>query len=190
MMTRKSVLGVLIALSAVAVAQPAAAQWYDRGAFGVGVGFGAAPAYGYAAYGPGCTCPPAAYAGYTYGGSPAYYSSYAYGGYPSAYSYSYSDYGYAYPRSGYASVGIGVTDRSFRSSRIYRGPAMRERQFVGAQRQIGAREQFSAVDSRVRAQGRSTIDTRRRNGSAAAARGRAGVASGGGPQGPMGQGAR
>jgi hypothetical protein len=138
-MTRKLVLGVLMALSTAALAQPAAAQWYDqwgwgRGGVGVGVGFGS-PGYAYAGYPGGCTCAQAGYvrsyprASYAYS-SYAYpgYSSYAAVGYPYASygysdvanypysSYGYSDYGYAAP--GYATVGLGV-----RTARVYRGNA-------------------------------------------------------------------
>ena len=194
MMTRNCMLGALVALSAAAVAQPAAAQWYDRGdGFGVSVGIGAAPAYGYAAYGPGCTCPPAGYAGYAYGGgSPSAYSSYGYAAYPSTeYSYSYSSY--EYPRYGYASVGIGVTDQSVRGSRFVRErayrdqAALRDREIVGVRqnREVGVRRNGArsevAVDSQTRIQARGALVGENRSrvrGSAAAQNGRGALPGG------------
>src|SRR5262245_18073901 len=141
-MRRQVLLGVLVALASAAAAQPAAAQWYDRGdrgGFGVSVGFGSPGYYdyGYAGYGSRCICAPGGYAssyprasyGYAYAPSsssygyscPSSYSSYAYAD-SVGYSSSYSRYGYDYgsPGYGYASVGIGVTDRSWCTSRFYR----------------------------------------------------------------------
>jgi hypothetical protein len=134
-MTRKILLGVLTALCTAAASQPAAAQWYDRwdrGGFGVSVGFGASPGwydYGYAGYdayaavGPRCSCAPAA--GYAYSAPRTrYVRDYAYAddGYAS-YGYAglgYSDYAYASPGYGYVSVDVGIRDRSWRTSRIDR----------------------------------------------------------------------
>jgi hypothetical protein len=148
-MRQKILLGVLVALASAA-AQPAVAQWYDRwdrGGFGVSVGF-ASPGYydygyaGYYAYGypsyaysyPRASYRyvrtyPSTYSAYAYADADYDEPVYAYSGYRSsryAYAYDYPSYGYAYgydydyPGYGYASVGIGVTDRSWRGSRFYR----------------------------------------------------------------------
>jgi hypothetical protein len=178
-MNRKLVLGVLIALSATAAVQPAAAQWSDRwdrgGGFGISVGFGSPgyDDYAYTGYGAGCTCARApygsagvrrypSYSGYAYADSP--YADYGYS------RYSYSDYTYDddYPGYGYASVGIGVTDRSRRGLR-YRGYmdtagyAGRDRDFdrrSTVRARTAARSNFVDTDSRTRFQARGETSRR------------------------------
>src|SRR5262245_20736306 len=169
-MRRQVLLGVLVALASAAAAQPAAAQWYDRGnrgGFGVSVGFGSPGYYdyGYAGYGSRCTYAPGAYA------SSYPRASYGYAYAPSSSSYAYSRYGYdyGYPGYGYASVGIGVTDRSWRTSRFYRDDgrtvsgrvAIRDRDFDRSDRvrQRTAVRGEVATESRagVRARGEGAI---------------------------------
>jgi hypothetical protein len=180
-MTRKLVLGVLVALSAVAASQPAAAQWHDRwdrgGGFGVSFGFGSAgyDDYAYAGYGEGCTCARAPYVSARVRSYPSY-SRYAYADSDYGYSrYSYSDYGYSdygyggdYPGYGYASVGGGVRDRSWRGSRYSgyadtAGYAGRDRDFdrrSTLRARTAARSDFVDTDSRTRFQARGETNRR------------------------------
>jgi hypothetical protein len=173
-MNRQFVLGVLGALCAAAAAQPAAAQsWdrWDRRGVGVSVGLGSPGYYDYAygGYGTGCTC---ASPGYSYRTERSYpaYSSYAYAGYPDA-GYGYSGYSYAYdtyPGYGYASVGIGITDRSWRGSRYgysARGYAVRERDFDRGTTVRTRAAAFRDADSRTRLQGRGDFSRREVQGS-------------------------
>jgi hypothetical protein len=190
-MTRKLVLGVLVALSAVAASQPAAAQWHDRwdrgGGFGLNVGF-VSPGYGdyaYAGYGAGCSCARSPYVSARVRSSYSPYSGYAYADY--AYSdygysrYSYSDYGYGddYPGYGYASVGVDVRDRSWRGSRYSgytdtAGYAGRDRDFdrrSNLRARTAARSDVVGTDSRTRFQARGETNRRDQQGSIRATEG-------------------
>jgi hypothetical protein len=179
-MTRKLVLGVLVALSAVAASQPAAAQWHDRwdrgGVFGVSGGFGSPgyDDYAYAGYGAGCSCSRGPYVSARVRSYPSYSGS-AYADYPYSdygYSrYSSSDYGYSddYPGYGYASVGVGVRDRSWRGSRYSgytdtAGYAGRDRDF-DRRSTLRARtaERSDAVDTDSRSRFQARGETNRRD---------------------------